>query len=240
MRNSSSLPSHFEERPLSRETQATLLHCGEIDNSTYSKEEVSQIVSELLLTLEQNARLGDENKFFRKIVLGMLIFTFVLMSALFALCYTAAKLGAQTTVDSTGLLIVNDEGHRVVATDSSASLYQLNSTFVSDDQSPYCIDEMFAGMLKEKVLNGNSVLLQFNGESRGSTVVEQIAPNGMTLDSTLNKVCFSLSNSGTHNRMLCIQESEACMEAHRRKLEGDGDFILSPVIEYNYLGIGYE
>lgn len=232
----------MEQRRLDSATRAMLLKYDEDGNGIFSKEEVSKIVIDLHRTMQQNVKLDNENKLFRKCVWGMLFFSIVLLSSLFALSFAAAKLAQQTMVDSNGVMLVNNGGHTVVATDSSASRFELNSTIVSDDQSAYCIGEDFADMLKGKVLNGNSVLLQFNGDQSSRSAVEKIEAGGMTLDTTANKLCFSLTNSVTNSSKLCIQESETCMEAHRRKLgkDDDDDFQLVPIILRLYLGIAWE
>lgn len=100
----------MEQRRLDSATRAMLLKYDEDGNGIFSKEEVSKIVIDLHRTMQQNVKLDNENKLFRKCVWGMLFFSIVLLSSLFALSFAAAKLAQQTMVDSNGVMLVNNGG----------------------------------------------------------------------------------------------------------------------------------
>lgn len=179
-------------------------------NGSFSKDEVVAIILDLREAMSSNERLGQSNKFFKRLLIAAFFFCVLLLTSMFGLSYAVAALTANTDVNN-GVMYTRD-GNEVIATDSTASHFSVGA----NSQGVYCLDGQEAWDLQTKALSGRNVLLEW-GDSN-SIHIEQIQANGATIED--GKTCFYAQDL---KRSICIVEMEDGCEpvdaGGRRKLE---------------------
>lgn len=194
---------YFLERShLDHATTDMLLRYKKNGGDHFSKDEVLAIIVDLREAMETNKILGTSVKTFRRAVLGVAIFSFLLFVSVFSLSYSVAVLNKNTYVRSNGVMTTRD-GSRFIATDSHATVFSVDA----NENGAHCLGDDELETLTSSVSAGRSVLLKLGGvEGESETVA--LRAGGMDVEESTGKVCFW---NYVKRRQECVETDDRCV-----------------------------
>ena len=170
--------------PLDDSAKSMMLKYDKDGDGSFSKEEVAELIKDLQAQNRANADLAMANKILKRILIGAIIFFFLLVASIFGLSFAVAQLSKDTAVDmSSGALYAKGSGGGdgntgvIVATNSRADVFHAESYDFGD-----CLLVSDFVSIKENVLKGTNVVLQRNAMTGRNITLEQLAATGATME----------------------------------------------------------
>ena len=169
-----------------------------------SKDEVAAIISDLRQQKANNEILDYANKFLRRIVIAIGIFSLLLLSSVVGLSYALAAVGSKMDIDAASGVMTTPDGQRVVATDSYS--YKVLTT-KNETTGTQCVDHVKFGELTQHVENGNSVTVEMfgTGDLGIDTEVQKLSGSFLAQN---GEICFP---DTTGRQRLCVTPSSDCV-----------------------------
>jgi hypothetical protein len=203
------LSDFFVLNDVDKSTQDMFVEYDKSGDGTFSKTEVMNIIVDLKKQFQANADLAASNRMMKLMLMGAVIFFFLLVGALFGVSIAVASLTKETTV-ANGLLY-NKDGSAVVATDSHAEVYQVESFDFGD-----CISVVDIETIKSHIQEGKNVLLQKNADDGANHELKVISASGATFNDETGVACFPYPQNNT--QVLCLlPETGSCNKAENRR-----------------------
>jgi hypothetical protein len=194
----------LESSNLDAATAELLQKYDKDSNGAFSKDEVVQIIVDLRREMQNNITLGEANRILKKAIGAAVVFCLILMSSMFGLAYAVATLTSKLDVDSSTGVMTTPDGAHVVATDSvSHKIVTIRNTA----SGAQCLDSSELGQVVERVLNGNSVILEMLGTGVNGTDVE-IQKLWGSVHLGDGQLCFM----GANGQEVCAEPSAECDE----------------------------
>lgn len=191
-----------EKLPTNIDTCIKKLESGE--TVTLSKDEAAALLSDLRQQTTDNKTLSRANKFLRRIVLALCIFSLLLLFSVMGLSYALVAVGNKMDVDAASGVMTTMDGQRVVATDSVA--YKVVPT-KNETTGTHCVDHVEFGELIQRVENGNLVIVEMlgTGDLGTDTEVQKLSGSFLAQD---GEICFP---DTTGRQRLCVTPSSDCV-----------------------------
>mmetsp|Transcript_56965 Transcript_56965/g.138780 ORF Transcript_56965/g.138780 Transcript_56965/m.138780 type:complete len:283 (-) Transcript_56965:107-955(-) len=169
---------------LDESAKSMMLKYDKDGDGSFSKEEVADLIKDLQAQARVNADLAMANKILKRILIGAIVFFFLLVASIFGLSFAVAQLSKDTAVDmSSGAMYVKGSGGNdgntgvIVATNSRADVFHAESYEFGD-----CLLVSDFLSIKENVLKGTNVVLQRNSMTGRNITLEQLAATGATME----------------------------------------------------------
>mmetsp|Transcript_3753 Transcript_3753/g.5910 ORF Transcript_3753/g.5910 Transcript_3753/m.5910 type:complete len:307 (+) Transcript_3753:66-986(+) len=210
-RQTTTMSDFFRSADVDKATQDLLLKYDEDGNGVFSKAEVTAIIHDLQEQFRQNEELVLSNKMLKRLLIGAVIFFILLVASIFGLSFAVASLTKDMSVNTaTGTLYTKD-GSAVVATDSRAELYQVESFDFGG-----CISLAEAETMRKQVVEGKNVLVEQVADD-GSQKLSFLSASGATFNATTGVSCFPVPGDSSGTRY-CVGPDPNCEspEARRR------------------------
>ena len=204
--------------PLDDSAKSMMLKYDKDGDGSFSKEEVAELIKDLQAQNRANADLAMANKILKRILIGAIIFFFLLVASIFGLSFAVAQLSKDTAVDmSSGVMYAKGSGGGgdgnagvIVATNSRSDVFHAESYDFGD-----CLLVSDFVSIKENVLKGTNVVLQRNAMTGRNITLEQLAATGATMEQDVDpetgdiifddegKICFFLPDK-PNNEPYCM------------------------------------
>lgn len=170
-------------------------------NGSFSKDEVVAIILDLREAMQSNEMLGASNKFFKRMLIGVSIFSLLMLTSIFGLTYAVAALTAKLDVNSNGVMTSAD-GKTIVATNANS----IKVIPVKDENSgAFCISSTERDNLIAQATSGKTnVLMEFAGFNETHTRTQQL--NGGAMDTDGETTCFF----NAQGQQVCMEPSDEC------------------------------
>mmetsp|Transcript_56966 Transcript_56966/g.138783 ORF Transcript_56966/g.138783 Transcript_56966/m.138783 type:complete len:332 (-) Transcript_56966:1452-2447(-) len=169
---------------LDESAKSMMLKYDKDGDGSFSKEEVAELIKDLQAQARVNTDLAMANKILKRILIGAIVFFFLLVASIFGLSFAVAQLSKDTAVDmSSGAMYAKGSGGNdgntgvIVATNSRADVFHAESYEFGD-----CLLVSDFVSIKENVLKGTNVVLQRNAMTGRNITLEQLAATGATME----------------------------------------------------------
>jgi len=213
-RPTNTMSDFFDMHDLDQSTQKLFREYDKDGDGSFSKAEVMSIISDLKKEFQTNQALATSNMLLKRMLFGAVVFFLLLVASIFGLSFAVASLTRETTVDSASGALYNKDGSMVVATDSRADLYFVESYDFGD-----CISNSAVEAIKMQVVEGKNVMVEFNTQDGAGHRLELLSPSGATFDDETGKACFPMPERPS--AYICmIPEGGACNDPENRRRLG--------------------
>ena len=189
--------------PTTNPSDAWLKNLESIEQVSFNKDEVNDMMMNLSKLMTNNETLENTNRFLRRAFAAAGVVFLLMSSSILGLSYAFVVVGSKMDVDATSGVMTTMDGKHVVATDSVS--YKVMTT-KNEATGKQCVDHVAFGELIQRVESGHSVTVEMfgTGELGTETQFQKLSGSFTAED---GEICFSDS---TGKQLVCVTPSSDC------------------------------